>query len=87
MNPDLDGEPDAGSTLPAVLTFEALSDHPHCCRWPLEGGWCGAATSGRRPYCLTHIERAYLPREPELERDAAPSENTSSNQDSTREVA
>jgi len=87
MNPDLDDGPATGSAIPAALAFATLSEHPHRCRWPLEDGWCGAATAGRRPYCAAHVERAYLPRPPELEAEAAEPQKTPSDQPNSLEAA
>ncbi|HVO01479.1 MAG TPA: hypothetical protein VMT54_04720 [Candidatus Cybelea sp.] len=47
------------------MSFETVTDHSRRCRWPVEGGWCGCRTQGRRPYCMEHLGRAYLPPEAE----------------------
>ena len=54
------------------MSFETVTDHLRRCRWPVEGGWCGCRTEGRRPYCLEHLQRAYLPPDTEEPDDETP---------------
>jgi hypothetical protein len=48
---------------PGLLRLEDLQ--PHNCRWPLNSAmqgeyfFCGGLRDGARPYCPTHVARAY----------------------------